>query len=257
MDRILVVGCSFISFESREPMPPWDKINYKKYHFRGTPAGGNIVIAERVKHEVLNSHWDQVVVVWTGINRIDIPKTKYQYEELPKTYSFVQQIGDMYWFLSGGVCGSWQVADACPEPVYTQFMQAFVDQTQISASDITLKCIVDTQEFLKNKNIPFTMAWIYDVNKDYNSDLDVFGNRNPRKIMLDRWPHWLALEHCLGKIDKSSSWYDNVDWSFFPSESTAFEWCAERKMLEPDRFHPTKEGMIKWFRELDIYLTDS
>ena len=87
--------------------------------------------------------------------------TKYQYEELPKTYSFVQQIGDMYWFLSGGVCGSWQVADACPEPVYTQFMQAFVDQTQISASDITLKCIVDTQEFLKNKNIFYGLIVIF------------------------------------------------------------------------------------------------
>lgn len=256
-EKVLLVGCSFLSIEAREPMPPWDQINYKKYHFRGTPAGGNVVISERVKHEVTNDHWDHVIVIWTGINRVDIPKTKYQYEEMPHTYSFVQQLGDMYWFLSGGICGSWQVPGACPEPVYTQFMQAFVDQTPRLASDISLKAIVDTQQWLDSKSVPYTMGWIYNTTRDYNSELDVFGNRIPRKLMLDRWPHWLALEHCLGKMDTQSTFYNQVNWSKFPSQTTAFEWCAERKMLEPDRFHPTKEGMIKWFRELDIYLTDS
>lgn len=256
--RVLLAGCSFIAIETQEPMPPWDEINYQKYIFRGTPAAGNVAIAQRVQYEVVRQPWEHVVILWSGINRIDIPKTQHQHNEMPHTYPFILELGDMYWYLSGGICGSWYASKQCPEPVYTQFMQAFINQTPRTASDTTFEAIVDTQQFLEKRNIPYTMSFIYDINRDYNSELDIFGNRFARDIAKDRWPHWLALEHCLGQADVESEWYSQIDWTKFPAIETPFEYCASRNMLQADRFHPTKDGLKQWFKhQLDIYLTDS
>jgi hypothetical protein len=256
MEKVLVSGCSFLNIAAQDPLPPFDKINYQKYNIIGDVAAGNLAIAARVRHEVLKQHYDRVVVVWSGINRIDIEKTRHQYNEMPQTYPHVLDFGDMVWFLSGGICGSWH--SSCPEPVLSQFHSAFRNQTMLSASDSTLKIIVDTQKFLTERSIDYTMSFIYDIHRDYNSMVDVFGNRSPRTIAKDRWPHWLALEHCLGQVDTASEWYNQVDWAKFPAEQTAFEYCSEREMLQPDKFHPTKDGLKQWFsHQLDIYLTDS
>lgn len=256
MDRVLVVGCSFLDIAVQEPMPPWDQINYKKYTIIGTPAAGNQALASCVQHNVMKQHWDHVVVIWTGINRVDIQKTRHQYNEMPRTYHYIMDQGDMIWFLSGGFCGSWY--ENCPEPVKTQFDNAFRELTPLRATDLTMQYIVQTQQFLDAKQIPYTMGFIYDINQDYNSVIDIFGNRGPRKVYLDRWPHWLALEHCLGQADAQSKWYDQVDWTKFPAKENIFEYCAAREMLRPDRFHPTKDGIKQWFsHQLDIYLTDS
>lgn len=256
MGRVLVAGCSFLNIATREPLPPWDKINYKKYNIIGDSAAGNLAIAARVRYEVLKEQYDHVVVLWSGINRVDIEKTKHQYNEMPLGYPFVLDFGDMVWFLSGGICGSWH--SSCPDPVKQQFHNAFKDQTPLIASDITLQAIADTQQFLNERNIPHTMSFIYDIHQSYDSVVDVFGNRFPRTFGKDRWPHWLALEHCLGQIDKSSKWYNQVDWTKFPDAQPPYEYCSERDLLQPDKFHPTKDGLKQWFsQQLDIYLTDS
>jgi hypothetical protein len=256
MDRVLVVGCSFLDIGAQEPLPPWDKINYKKYNIIGQTAAGNVAIAARVRHELSKQHYDHVVIVWSGINRVDIEKAKHQYDEMPQGYPHVIDLGDMFWFLSGGMCGTWH--ENCPEPVKSQFNNAFRDLTSLRATDITMEAVVNTQRFLTERNISYTMSFIYDIHQDYNSVIDIFGNRSPRKTFLDRWPNWLALEHCLGQVDTASTWYDQVDWTKFPAKENPYEYCVERNLLRSDNFHPTKEGLKQWFsHQMDIYLTDS
>lgn len=255
MQRVLVAGCSFLHIKDLLPFGRLDKINYQKYKIIGDEAAGNLAIAARVRHEVSKQPYEHVVVLWSGINRIDIEKPKHNSDDVFTTYPYVLDFDDAIWFMSGGICGSWH--SACPEPVKSEFHSKFLHQTPRLASDITLSAVVGTQKFLSNRGIDYTMSFIYDIHRDYNCTVDLFGNRNPRIIAKDRWPQWLALEHCLGQVDRSSEWYDKVDWAKFPARQAPFEYCADRNMLRPDRFHPTKDGIRQWFsRQLNIDLTD-
>lgn len=256
--QYLLAGCSFLDVGMRQPIPPWDKINYKKYLFKGDVAAGNQAIAARVRYELAQNNFEHVVVLWTGINRIDVSMTLGDFNSLPNTYKFISRLGDTVWYLSGGICGSWQQNNDCPAPIKKRFDNEFMYQTARSASDTTLRTIVETQQFLQQQGVEYTMGFIYDIHADYNDMLDVIGNKFPRVTAADRWPDWLALEHCLGKIDTESEWYDQVDWTKFPAQQAPYEYCAERNMLEHDRFHPSKDGIKQWFQtQLDIYLTDS
>ena len=255
---VLVAGCSYLDVGMRQPMPPWDKINYRKYLIKGDVAAGNQAIAARVRHELSKKDFEQVVVLWSGINRIDISVPLSTWESLPNTYKFISKFNDQIWYLSGGICGSWQQGQDCPADIQSQFREHYLNQTMLSASNDTLKTIVETQQLLENKGVDYVMSFIYDIHADYNNELDVTGNKYPRTYATNRWPNWLALEHCLGQVDTESPYYDQVDWSKFPAEITPFEYCAERNMLETDHFHPTKDGLKQWFQtQLDIYLTDS
>ena len=250
MDRVLIVGCSFAAIETLYPLPPWDGINYKKYHFRGTVAAGNQAIAARVKHEASNGHYDQVVVLWSGINRVDLPINVKFHERMPKTYPFVLDLGDPAWYLSGGIAGSWQWDDICPEYAKNLFRDAFLHQTARTASDISLSTVADLQQWLTQKGLAWRMSFIYDIHRDYNDRVDYENNRRKRVMAAERWPQWLALEHCLGQVDTTSPCYDQVDWSQCRTQDTPYEWCDSRGLLQPDRFHPTKEGFCQWMREV-------
>lgn len=254
---VLVAGCSYLDVGMRQPMPPWDKINYRKYLIKGDVAAGNQAIAARVRHELARQDFEQVIILWSGINRVDIPVSLETFYSLPNTYKFITKL-DEVWYLSGGMCGSWQQNEDCPSEIRSMFHNEYVNQTARSASDTTLKTIAETQTLLESKGIDYAMSFIYDVNADYNNELDVIGNKYPRTYATERWPNWLALEHCLGQIDTTSPFYNQVDWARFPAKVTPFEYCAARSMLETDRFHPTKDGLKQWFQtQLDIYLTDS
>lgn len=255
MDRVLLAGCSFLAIEASYPPPPWDAINYGRYLFRGTVAAGNQAIAACVRYELSLQKFDHVVILWSGINRIDIPVAVEFHRRWPQTYRFILDHGDPVWYLSGGIAGTWQVGEDCPEQVRAWFREAFLHQTQRSASDATLETIASTQQWLDQQGISYDMSFIYDIHQDYNDRVDVELNRGPRVTAADRWPHWLALEHCLGQVDTESTWYDQVDWTRFHAQQPPYEWCLERGLLGRDRFHPTKDGMRQWFEQnLDIDL---
>lgn len=255
MTRTLIAGCSFVAIEAQPPLPPWDAINYNRFFFRGTVAAGNQAIAARVYWELERNHYDHVVVLWSGINRIDIPVAVDFHRHMPPTYPFILDLEDPVWYLSGGIAGSWQQGDACPEWAQRQFREAFVHQTTRSASDSTLKVVSELQQWLDNRNFSYDMSFIYDIHRDYNDRVDVTNNRYRRIAAVDRWPHWLALEHCLGQVDITSPYYNQVDWDRCRTQDTPYEWCESRDLLQTDRFHPTKDGLKQWmFQVMDIDL---
>lgn len=246
MDQVLVAGCSYAAIATLDPLPPWDAINYHRYTFRGEPAAGNQAIAARVRYELERHSFDHVVVLWSGINRIDIPVNIKFHERMPQTYRFVMDLGDPVWYLSGGIAGSWQWENICPDWIKNQFRDAYVLHTPRSVSDTTLQTIAELQQWLDHRGMSYDMSFIYDIHRDYNDVVDAEANRRRRTESFDRWPHWLALEHCLGQVDTTSPWYDQVDWDRCRTQNTAYEWCQERNLLQQDRFHPTKDGLRQW-----------
>jgi hypothetical protein len=248
MSQVLVAGCSFAGIAAGYSHPA-PKINLDRYQFFGDAAAGNRAIAARVRHQVSRSKYEHVVVMWSGINRIDIPIERTIHDKLPDTYPYVSVFEDWAWYLSGGMGSSWQSDDNCPIQIRSQLREQYVQQTPRSATDTTLAAILETQELLNSRMVNYTMCFIYDVHQSYDDVVDKVTNTQRRTIGTDRWPRWLALEHCLGKIDTTSSLYSMVDWTKFNMNSNPYEWAMRRDQLEGDNYHPTRNAMIDWFRE--------
>jgi hypothetical protein len=246
MESVLIAGCSFAGIAAGYSHPA-PKVNLDQFQFFGDAAAGNRAIAARVRHQISRAKYKHVVVMWSGINRIDIPIERTTHEKLPDIYPYVTVLEDWAWYLSGGMGSSWQSDDHCPNLVKSQFREQYLHQTPRSATDSSLAAILETQELLNSRNINYTMCFIYDIYRSYDEVVDKVTNTYRRTIGTDRWPRWLALEHCLGKIDITSSLYSMVDWGKFTIPVTPYEYCAERDLLQIDQFHPTSFGMAEWF----------
>jgi len=246
MNPTLIVGCSFAGIAAGYSHPA-PIVNLERFHFFGDAAAGNRAIAARLRHQLPRGKYDHVLVMWSGINRIDIPIEKIVHEKLPDTYPYVSVLEDWAWYLSGGMGSSWQSDDHCPIQVKSQFREQYVNQTSRSATDSTLAAILETQELLNSRDVNYSMCFIYDVHQSYEEVVDKVTNTRRRNIGTDRWPRWLALEHCLGKIDTTSTLYSMVDWTKFTVPVPPYEYCAERNLLQIDKFHPTSFGMAEWF----------
>lgn len=185
MDPVLIVGCSFagISAGYSHPAPT---VNLERFQFFGDAAAGNRAIAARVRHQVSRGKYEHVVVMWSGINRIDIPIEKATHEKLPDIYPYVTILEDWAWYLSGGMGSSWQSDDNCPSLVKSQFREQYLHQTPRSATDTTLAAILETQELLNSRSINYTMCFIYDIHQSYDEVVDKVTNTHRRTIEIGR-----------------------------------------------------------------------
>jgi len=255
MNSVLIAGCSFVGVAAGY-LNPAPSINHTRFKFFDAPAAGNRAIAARVRHELFRNSYDHVVVLWSGINRVDVPVSRKTHIRTPNDYRYVSVMEDWVWYHSGGIAGSWQSDDVCPAVVKSQFRDQYLRQTDKSATDTTLAAILETQDLLASRKVNYNMCFIYDIHQSYDDTVDKAINTKYRTIGFDRWPLWLALEHCLGKVNTTSGLYNMVDWDKFNSGIPPYEYCAERNLQQIDRFHPTPFGMAEWFEtQLNIDLT--
>ena len=255
MNSVLIAGCSFAGIAAGYSNPA-PSINHTRFKFFDAPAAGNRAIAARVRHELPRNSYDHVVVLWSGINRIDVPVSRKTHIRTPSNYQYISVMEDWAWYHSGGIAGSWQSDNVCPDIVKSQFRNQYLHQTARSATDATLAAILETQDLLESRKVNYTMCFIYDIDQSYDDAVDKVTNTRRRTIAFDRWPQWLALEHCLGKIDTTSSLYNMVNWDKFSSAVPPYEYCAERNLQQIDQFHPTAFGITEWFdTQLGIDLT--
>ena len=255
MNSVLIAGCSFAGIAAGYSNPA-PNINRTRFKFFDAPAAGNRAIAARVRYELFRGSYDHVIVLWSGINRIDVPVTLKTHVRTPSNYRYISVMEEWVWYHSGGMAGSWQSDDVCPAAIKSQFREEYLNQTARLATDTTLAAIIDTQDLLKSCKIDYTMCFIYDINQSYNDTIDKVTNTKYRTIGFDRWPQWLALEHCLGKIDPTPSLYNMVDWGKFNNVTPPYEYCVKQNLQQIDKFHPSSFGMAEWFEtQLGIDLT--
>ena len=53
-------------------------------------------------------------------------------------------------------------------------------------------------------------------------------------------------DHGHGQIDKSSDYYDLVDWASIETDTNVYQWCLERDLLSWDGYHPTTQGIVDY-----------
>jgi hypothetical protein len=233
MSKTLLVGCSFV-----------DRLNYrlnnddyhvdsKKYQVLSSPGSGNQAIAARTIYQLSQDTYDKVVVVWSGINRLDFPIS----QELHKTYppngkdSWAAScpVGSMSWYHSGGICGSGTSESGTPESLRqffrTQYLGAESGSTYLT--EMTLLSIISCQAVLEKSGVPYQMAFIYDTQRSIPQETE---------------------EHSHGIMDTASPLYSMVDWKKFTRFDAPYEWAKQHNRLETDGYHPTRNAMIDWLK---------
>ena len=223
MPKVLLVGCSFLDELSHLNRPN------SQIKIIGKPAAGNRVLSEIVLHEISKHHYDQVFVIWSGINRIDLPIGIDLHRCIQSDcYPFYYQIDDVVWYFSGGINVSGHI-DNCPKEVKNMFHTFYLGSTPRYLADLTLSSIISTQAILTSKNIDYKMSFIYNTSAhEYQTT-------------------WLTCT--LGHLDKNSTLYNTVQWNQIQIRNTPYEWCQERVLLKDDGFHPTVQGMLQWLLE--------
>ena len=224
MNKTLIVGCSYV-----HKLKFYEQINHDKYKIHGSSGAGNQAIASRVIHEISKQQFNQVVVLWSGINRLDMPVPL----NLHKTfdYKFFDIVDNIAWYHSGGIGCSGQSSEA-PRKVKQYFDTLYVGADNQYLSELTLMNILAVQTQLKTQNVPFKMCFIYDIQNSLPSQHEV--------------------SH--GTLSKKSCLFSQIDWSVFKAESP-WEWASTQNQLDQTGYYPTQDGYYRWFREqMDIDL---
>lgn len=220
MSRVLVVGCSFFS------QMECDNSNIR---IIGISAAGNRLISEIVIHELATNSYDEVYVVWSGINRLETPISIDLHTTFENyNYPFFYKLNDIVWYMSGGINASGS-APPCPSEIQKLFHTQYIGATPQYLTNLTLSSIISVQSLLTAKQIPYRMSFIYDVNN---------------QIYDDSW-----LSNVLGAIDWSDPLHKLIDWHKIQTDNTPYEWCKSRNLLNNDNFHPSVNGMTEWLLE--------
>jgi len=239
----LIVGCSFVQNLNNPDFP----INRVKWNTAGSSGSGNQAIASRVVYECAQQKYKEVIVMWSGINRLDFPIGRALHDVMPKNsdghqkYAYYSIMEDIIWYHSGGFMLS-GVSDASPLWFREWCKSQYKSSSPRYLTDLSILSIIQAQSFLQAQNIPYRMSFIYDIDHDYERHYT--GGHTGRYI-----------EPGCGKIDRSSKLIDLVDWSAFTQHQPPYEYGKSLNQLE-DGFHPTYHTMIDWFnRAFAIDLT--
>lgn len=234
MSQTLLIGCSFVGRLTYRLNDDDYHINAKRHRVLSSPGSGNQALSARTIYEVSQNSYDQVVVLWTGINRLDVSIS----EELNKTYpenkpgTWIARcnIGSMVWVHSGGILGSGTTDDSLTPDFLKQFFRNQYMGTESGSkylSELSLLSIISTQAVLDRANIPYQMGFIYDTQRSMPGE---------------------QQEHSHGTMYKDTPLYRAVDWSKFTRFESPHEWAKRTNRLEQDGYHPTRNAMIDWFK---------
>jgi len=232
--KILVSGCSF----SQWPDQPGGKNTcwpaYIKDHEVRTvaeAAAGNQYICDSVIRAVSEQRPDMVLVMWSGVSRLDYLTSVEDpaWNELFDSYGFYRRIpgGKLGWIFSGGQMGTW-----FRNPVaHKMFYEMYKVSSELSLAHINLVEIIKLQNFLQAKNIPYRfMSYVnYWGTGDSISPNGDFG---------------------VGKFTELKYLVDDIDfdrWIFTNSNRDGiYEMAKESNDFMQDGFHPGSTTHQRW-----------
>jgi hypothetical protein len=236
--KVLISGCSFTQWPEYPGGPNicWPRYFQEQnpnYSIRnvGEAAAGNQYIADSVVRAVLEQRPDHVMVMWTGVSRLDYLTSVEDpaWDALFDSYGFYRRIpgGNLGWIFSGGQMGTW-----FKHPVaHKMFNEMYKVSSDTSLAWINLMEIVKTQNFLQAQSIPYHFMsyvnyWTTSPEVSRNGDFGVLGNR--------------ALQPLVDAID-----FDR--WIFADDQRNGiYELSKQRNSFQPDGFHPGDDVQQEW-----------
>jgi len=225
MPKTLIVGCSYV-----HQLKFYQDINTEQFDLFGSPGAGNQAIAARALHQINTVDYDEVLVLWSGVNRLDMPVSHDLHQVLE--YKFFDIVENIVWYHSGGNANGGQSSHA-PKMVKKYFDTLYSAATNAYLSQLTLVNILTVQQCLQLKNIPYKMSFIYDI--------------TDQSIHCQEGSHGFLTPMC--------SLFNTVDWSAF-AKVPPWNWAKDSGKLQPaNDYYPTEAAFLQWFKEqLDVDL---
>lgn len=232
--NILISGCSFTQWPDS---PGGLNICWPKYLTghnitnRAEAAAGNQYICDSVIREVSERTPDMVLVMWSGVTRLDYLTSVEDsaWNALFDSYGFYRRIpgGKLGYIFSGGQLGTW-----FNNPVaHKMFYEMYKVSSELSLATINLQEIVKLQNFLQNKQIPYKFMsyvnyWSQEDNISPNGDFGVL-----------KYPE---LDYLIRQIDFNQ-------WVFTNERKDGiYELAKELDSFQPDGFHPGDLANQRW-----------
>jgi hypothetical protein len=232
--KILVSGCSFTKWPEYPGGPNvcWPRyITDHEIVNVGEAAAGNQYICDSVIRETLQNDYDMVLVMWSGVSRLDYltDVTDPAWNELFDSYGFYRRINGtpLGYIFSGGQIGTW-----FKNPVaHKMFYEMYKVSSNTSLGTINLQEMVKLQEYLKSKNIPYRfMSYVnYWGSGEYVSPNGDFGVADHKYLKL---------------------YTDAIDWSkwIFTNDMRdgIYEMAKSENSFTDDGFHPSSLIHQRW-----------
>jgi len=246
--KILISGCSFTSWPEYPGGPNicWPKYTQElnpEWEIRmiGEPAAGNQYIADSIIRSVIEQRPDHVLVMWSGVSRLDFLTSLEDsaWEKMYDSYGFYRRVdqcpNDLGYIFSGGRVGTW-----FDNPVARQmFTQMYKVSNPLSLGNINLMEMVKTQNFLQNKGIPYHFMsyvnyWTSDEHVSRNGDFGVMALPQLRPL--------------INELDFSR-------WIFTNDQKDGiFEMARDANDFQSDGFHPGNNTSRFWAELVDSVL---
>jgi len=235
--KILVSGCSFTQWPE---YPGGPNICWPRYLKELRPnfditsvaeaAAGNQYICDSVVRNVLDYRPDMVLVMWSGVSRLDYLTSLEDpaWNSLFDSYGFYRRLpgSKLGWIFSGGQMGTW-----FRNPVaHRMFYEQYKVSSPLSLASINLSEIVKLQNFLVAKAVPYRFMsyvnyWTQGENLSPNGD---FGLQDFRE-----------LDYLIKEID-----FDQ--WVFNGGQDGIYELAKTMNSFQLDGFHPGNDVQQKW-----------
>jgi len=236
--KFLISGCSFTQWPE---YPGGPNICWPRYFQEQNPhieiktvaeaAAGNQYIADSVIRNVSEERPDHVIVMWSGVSRLDYLTSLEDpaWDALYDSYGFYRRLpgNKLGYIFSGGRMGTW-----FKNPVaHRMFNEMYKVSSDTSLGYINLMEIVKTQNFLKAQGIPYHFMsyvnyWTTKAEVSRNGDFGVLGNRD--------------LEPLVNAID-----FDQ--WIFSDANRNGlYELAITRNDFQEDGFHPGDATQEAW-----------
>jgi hypothetical protein len=236
--NLIVSGCSFT--EETKIRTSWasyvkDYLEISNYVNLGRSAAGNFYICNSIIDEIQKNNYAPddtlVLVMWSGPGRIDL-RLAYDILSLIRyPYKQVSYELDKNYLFSSGLSNSWKTY---PD-VHPIFQPLYLNSDHHSLAKDTLMHITNLENFLLVNKIQFK----------FMSFCNIWDDKN--ECIPTGCPS-------LGHFAKGTAALDKINfknWIFADKQKNCiYEHSKQFGLLEPDGFHPTREGHKRFANEV-------
>lgn len=246
--NILVSGCSFTfchndggNWTGSYVPNHWPNHLDKRFKVTniGRFAARNQYIANGVISELSQKDYDHVLVMWSGLTRLDIltDVSDSTWLDILKEYHFygVLKNTKLAYVFSGGLNGSWRDADSL---INKMFNNTYKMSSRPSLATNSLLEMIKLQNYLKHRNINYHfMSYV-----NYWNDKENLINGN---FGLFQYPE---LQYLIKQIDFSK-------WIFSDKQyNGVYELALKNNDFYDDNFHPGLSADKAWAELINSYL---
>lgn len=236
--KVLISGCSFTQWPD---YPGGPNICWPRYLHELHPewqikslaeaGAGNQYICDSIIRELSENTYNQVLVMWSGVSRLDYLTSLEDdaWEKLYNSYGFFRRLPNnkLGWIFSGGQLGTW-----FKNPVaHKMFYEMYKVSSKLSLANINLMEIIKLQNYLQAKNIKYKfMSYVnYWTTGDHISPNGDFG--------VYDFPE---LNSIVRQIDFSS-------WIFLDNQKRSiYDLAKLNNDFHNDKFHPGPDVHKEW-----------